>query len=109
MFLVSVTNGSQCVANCESVGLYYDSTNNKCVGCHDACDSCFGPDSDDCYSCADGFVKVDSTTCDTECNPSNSYLTDNGTVCNGNLYQIIIDNSYSLQLVLQFMFWSEYY
>ena len=58
MFLVSPKNNGlhSCVANCAAVGLYYDPINNICVGCHPACENCFGPDNDDCYSCNSGFV-----------------------------------------------------
>jgi hypothetical protein len=81
MFFVDKGGGDTvCVANCKAAGLFYDATNNMCVGCHPACKSCFGPDNDDCYECNHGFVKMNENTCDTECYPPNSYLI-NGNVC----------------------------
>jgi hypothetical protein len=57
MFHVNTTKeGSACVGNCESVGLFYDKVNNICVGCHPACKSCFGPENEECFECEDGFV-----------------------------------------------------
>ena len=55
-FIENDKNGRQCVSNCGSVGLFYDSLLNMCVGCHPACESCFGPSHEECYQCADGFV-----------------------------------------------------
>lgn len=81
MFHVEVKKGYTCVGNCESVGLFYDSTNNMCVGCHPACATCFGQDYDECFDCNDDFLKIDNTTCDNACSPANSYLIDNGTTC----------------------------
>lgn len=46
MFFVQVDKGFTCVGNCESVGLYYDDKNNMCVGCHPACETCFGPENE---------------------------------------------------------------
>ena len=56
MFYVETKAGNMCVSNCDSVGLFYDSTNNMCVGCHPACETCFGLSNEDCYECADDFV-----------------------------------------------------
>lgn len=72
--------GNLCVGNCESVGLFYDKVNNICVGCHPACEKCFGPENEECFECADGFVQIDKYTCDTECYPENSYIV-NQTLC----------------------------
>jgi hypothetical protein len=79
-FAQTETEGNVCVGNCQSVGLYPDATNRICVGCHPACKSCFGPESESCFECSDGFVQVDDYTCDTACYPENSYLV-NGTKC----------------------------
>lgn len=62
------------MGNCESVGLFYDKTNNICVGCHPACETCFGPENEECFDCAEGFVRIDKYTCDSECYPENSYI-----------------------------------
>ena len=76
-----------CVANCEAVGLYLDTINNMCVGCHPACETCFGPDYDDCFECSPGFVQVDKNKCDTACSPENSYIIDQ--VCfRNNIYYL---------------------
>jgi len=76
MFLVPVkgAHGNKCVANCESVGMYFDSISVSCVGCHPACENCFGPENEQCFGCAKGFVQIDNHTCDTECSPENSYV-----------------------------------
>eukprot|EP00347_Sterkiella_histriomuscorum_P003818 403362821 len=79
-FVKNSKDGNVCVGNCESVGLFYDATNNICVGCHPACSTCFGPENEQCFECNDGFVQVDKYTCDTECFPENSYIV-NKTVC----------------------------
>jgi hypothetical protein len=70
----------RCVSDCTSVGKFYDSTTNKCVGCHPACETCFGSESSECFECSADFVQVTANTCDSECTPENSYLVDN--VCN---------------------------
>ena len=56
------------------MGLYYDDKSNTCVGCHPACDGCFGPDNSDCYACTQDYLQIDKTTCDLECYPQNSYI-----------------------------------
>jgi hypothetical protein len=90
MYLVKSATGTQCVANCESVGLFYDPIDNICVGCHPACETCFGPENENCFECSAGFVQMDKYTCDTECYPENSYLINNNTVCVGkNSIQIV--------------------
>lgn len=81
-FVKTPKDGSVCVSNCESVGLFLDTKDNICVGCHPACASCSGPDNDDCYECADGFLQIDNTTCDTECFPENSFI-ENSNQCVG--------------------------
>lgn len=75
MYLAQTPNqGNICVSNCQSVSLYPDPSSNVCVGCHAACETCFGPQNDDCFECSDGFVQVSDNTCDTQCFPENSYL-----------------------------------
>ena len=64
-FVKTERNGTMCVANCESVGLFYDAIDNACVGCHPACESCFGPENEECYECNPGFLKMGGNTCDT--------------------------------------------
>jgi len=60
MFYVTNTkDGNVCVGNCESIGLFYDPINNICVGCHPACATCFGPENENCFECADGFLQID--------------------------------------------------
>jgi hypothetical protein len=47
MYYVITSKGEHlCVANCESVGLYLDAADNICVGCHPACEACFGPENE---------------------------------------------------------------
>jgi len=75
MYLAQTANqGNICVSNCQSVSLYSDPSSNVCVGCHAACETCFGPQNDECFECSDGFVQVSDNTCDTQCFPENSYL-----------------------------------
>lgn len=82
MYLAQTANqGNICVSNCQSVSLYADpSGGDVCVGCHVACESCFGPQHDECFECNEGFVQVNKYTCDTQCFPENSYLV-NGNDC----------------------------
>ena len=58
------------------MGLYQADGKDVCVGCHPVCKECDGPNADDCISCNDGYLKVDETTCATECVPVNSYIID---------------------------------
>ncbi len=82
MFFAAIggKEGNVCVSNCNSVGLYPDQNNGVCVGCHPACKTCFGPENEECFECADGFVQIDKYICDTECLPENSYIV-NGNQC----------------------------
>lgn len=80
MYRASNNNGTFCVSNCESMGLFYDDRENACVGCHPACETCFGPENDQCFDCAVGYLQIDNTTCDTECYPENSFIV-NDTIC----------------------------
>jgi hypothetical protein len=82
MFFAAIggKEGNVCVSNCNSVGLYPDQNNGVCVGCHSACKTCFGPENEECFECADGFVQIDKYICDTECLPENSYIV-NGNQC----------------------------
>ena len=80
-FVEPKPNIRECVANCDSVGLFYDKINNICVGCHPACATCFGPENEECFECNPGFLQIDNNTCDTECSPENSYVIDEICYC----------------------------
>jgi hypothetical protein len=81
MYIVIKEGANKCVSDCTSVGLYLDDKLGGCVGCHPACNGCFGPSNDECIDCEDGFLQMgDTNTCDTECSPINSFVA-NETVC----------------------------
>lgn len=44
----------ECVDRCED-GFFVDAHGRECEPCHRDCQTCGGPQSDDCDSCEDGF------------------------------------------------------
>ncbi|EAS02591.2 zinc finger lsd1 subclass family protein (macronuclear) [Tetrahymena thermophila SB210] len=57
----------KCVANCP-FGYFQNKQNNECNLCNDICESCFGPNTDNCKSCVTPYFFQSSTNkCVTEC------------------------------------------
>lgn len=64
-------HSNECLLACPD-GLYGQKTNNTCVGCHQACPLCFGPSTEQCYSCRAVnttyyYLSYATTYCVTEC------------------------------------------
>ncbi|XP_062845264.1 proprotein convertase subtilisin/kexin type 5 [Trichomycterus rosablanca] len=72
-----LSNG-KCVQECPD-GFYGDEDTQECESCHADCRSCTGPGDDECVSCQEGLVLVDSE-CITEQDtcPAKTYLNDDG-------------------------------
>lgn len=78
----------ECVINCPN-GYYGEKTNNTCVLCHSACALCYGPSTDQCYTCRPDATTTPATPyylsygtnyCTTVC-PYGQYANDTSSAC----------------------------
>jgi len=58
--------GFTCDVSC-AVGTYPDGASNECLRCHYSCNTCSGPNADDCDTCQSGYYKREGL-CVTACN-----------------------------------------
>lgn len=70
-----------CKAGCPE-GYYEDMEEGRCGQCHPTCDSCSGPEADDCETCATFSPKLYKGACLLEC-PTGTYYEATAVECQG--------------------------